>query len=287
MSRLARASESPVSSDGDESSAASSSEEEDGDRQDSSEEEEGSDHSTRQRRESASPVRQTSDQQEDYSDDDADDSSQPQAQQSQLEGPRNVGSALQQAGSSNATPAAVTTAGADPQFSLQQMTQQHLEHMHVAVRARPVPGGSSSSCWVVDPSTATMTPNGSVTAAKRKQALHSNTVLRSSNGNGLDGGQSRGLLGTAPSTPGSGFWDSTAPSGNSMGYKFDQVLDESAETAAVYSSCIQSLVQSALEGVNGTVLAYGEASAGITASHHLQCFQPTNLARLQCCDLQW
>ncbi len=154
--------------------------------------------------------------------------------------------------------AAVATAGDDSVLAMQQMSQQHTEHMHVAVRARPVPSGSSSSCWTVDPSTAVVTLNASQTAAKRKQAQHGQGILRSSNSNGsyLDGGLSRGLLGSAPSTP--NVWDPSGTSGTSMGYKFDQVLNEDAETAAVYASCIQSLVQSALEGINGTVLAYGK-----------------------------
>ena len=154
--------------------------------------------------------------------------------------------------------AAVAAAGDDSVLAMQQMSQQHTEHMHVAVRARPVPSGSSSSCWTVDPSTAVVTLNASQTAAKRKQAQHGQGVLRSSNSNGsyLDGGLSRGLLGSA-STP--NVWDPSGTSGTGMGYKFDQVLNEDAETAAVYASCIQSLVQSALEGINGTVLAYGKA----------------------------
>ncbi|KAL0046363.1 hypothetical protein WJX82_010363 [Trebouxia sp. C0006] len=71
-----------------------------------------------------------------------------------------------------------------------------------------------------------------------------------------------GLVGSAPGTPNS--WDPSGTSGTSMGYKFDQVLNEDAETAAVYASCIQSLVQSALEGINGTVLAYGQTGSGKT-----------------------
>ncbi|KAL0030610.1 hypothetical protein WJX79_009472 [Trebouxia sp. C0005] len=130
--------------------------------------------------------------------------------------------------------------------------------------ARPVPSGSSSSCWTVDPSTGVVTLNASQTTAKRKQAQHGQGVLRSSNSNGsyLDGGLSRGLLSSAPSTP--NVWDPSGMSGTSMGYKFDQVLNEDAKTAAVYASCIQSLVQSALAGINGTVLAYGQTGSGKT-----------------------
>ncbi|KAA6420807.1 MAG: hypothetical protein FRX49_09196 [Trebouxia sp. A1-2] len=160
--------------------------------------------------------------------------------------------------------AAVAATGNDSVLEMQQMSQQHTEHMHVAVRARPVPSGSSSSCWTVDPSTGVVTLNASQTTAKRKQAQHGQGVLRSSNSNGsyLDGGLSRGLLSSAPSTP--NVWDPSGMSGTSMGYKFDQVLNEDAKTAAVYASCIQSLVQSALAGINGTVLAYGQTGSGKT-----------------------
>ena len=41
-------------------------------------------------------------------------------------------------------------------------------------------------------------------------------------------------------------------------YRFDQVLGEATPTEEVYRS-IQGVVHSALEGVNATVLAYGEA----------------------------
>ena len=42
-------------------------------------------------------------------------------------------------------------------------------------------------------------------------------------------------------------------------YRFDQVLGETTPTQEVYRSSIQGVVHSALEGVNATVLAYGEA----------------------------
>ena len=265
MSRLARASESPLSSGTDDSSTAGSSREEEDEEQGSSEEEDAT--SGKQEAGVKSPVRCLSDQHRDDSDNYADDSSQQLAQQGGDDNPQIAASALQQqqrAGNSNAVSVAVGKE-AGSMLAAIQLSQQHIEHMHVAVRSRPVPSESSMSCWVIDPSAATITLSGSASAAKRKQALTGSSALRSSNSNGLDGGQSRGLLGTAPSTPGSGFWESNAPAATSMGYRFDQVLDDTAETVAVYSSCIQSLVHSALEGVNGTVLAYGK----ITPPHTL------------------
>lgn len=266
VSRLARTSQSPASSeeasgpsgsDEEEDSQDGSSEEEsEGDGDDSSEEGRQADNVQRRQLAVDSPGRRLSNQQADDSDEYPDDSAEMQSQ-GRLS-PEVEAASLQQqqrqAGISGVTSAAFTRNDSSGQL----MQQQHTEHMHVAVRARPIPTGASASCWTVDPQAATITLDASATAAKRKQALYGSNALRSSNGNGLESGQSRGFLGTAPSTPGSGFWDSSAPMGTSLGYKFDQVLDESAETAAVYSTCIQSLVHSALEGVNGTVLAYGE-----------------------------
>lgn len=272
VSRLARASQSPVSSE--EGSEASGSSEEEGDEEGSSEEEEeGDEVGSSEEGEQADKIGQklavqslgarSSSQQGDDSDDYPDDSFQPRAQDSLT--PEAEATPLQQqqkAKASVAQPAASTRADSPQQVS----HREHTEHMHVAVRARPVPPGASASCWVVDPDAATITLNGTATAAKRKQALYGSNASRSSTTGGLDSGQSRGSLGTAPGTPGIGFWDSSAPTGTSMGYKFDQVLAESSSTAVVYSKCIQSLVQSALEGVNGTVLAYGELTTYIAKS---------------------
>lgn len=272
VSRLARASQSPVSSE-EESGTSGSSEEEDdeegsseeeaeGDEGDSNGEEDQADSIERQHLVVDSPGRRLSTQQGDDRDEYADvrfdvrthGSLSTEAKAAPLQ-------QQQPAGISSSASAALTRDDSSGRLTL----QQHTEHMHVAVRTRPVPNGTSASCWTIDPDAATITLNPTATAAKRKQAVYSSNALRSSNGNGLESGQSRGFFGTAPSTPGSGFWDSSGPVGTSMGYKFDQVLDESAETAAVYSTCIQSLVQSALEGVNGTVLAYGE----LTTPRHL------------------
>ena len=265
VSRLARASESPASSEEGSDASGSSEGEEDGEKgssEEEEEEEEGSSEeweqatsSNRQQLAVESPGRQLSCQQDGDSNEYADDSSELQAQDRLS--PEVEAASLQQQQQQVAVSSAVSAAFTRADSSGKLM-QQHMEHMHVAVRSRPVPAGTSASCWLVDPKAATITLNGMATAAKRKQALYSSNATRSSNSNGLDSGQSRAMLGTAPSTPGIGFWDSNVPMGTSMGYKFDQVLDESAETAAVYSKCIQSLVHSALEGVNGTVLAYGE-----------------------------
>lgn len=268
--RLARASESPVSNE--EASEASGSSDEEEDEEGSSEdgEEEDEEGSSKEGEEANSrgqqltPGVRLSSQQGDDGDDYPDDSPEPRDRSS----PEAEATPLQQlqpqAGDRGSKPAAEAFPRAD---SPQQLTHRaHTEHMHVAVRARPIPSGVSASCWVVDPNAATITMDGTATAAKRKQALYSSNATRSSTSSGLDSGQSRGVLGTAPGTPGIGFWDSGTPTGTSMGYKFDQVLDESSETAVVYSKCIQSLVHSALEGVNGTVLAYG----GLSTNHETQ-----------------
>ncbi|KAL0017954.1 hypothetical protein WJX77_004210 [Trebouxia sp. C0004] len=236
---------------------ASSGEEEEGkkEEEEDSSQDSSAEESRRQKQESPAWQTRSSSQQEDDDSKDEDESavvSRPSQLQQQL--PRPSMTAF----------AAVATAGDDSVLAMQQMSQQHTEHMHVAVRARPVPSGSSSSCWIVDPSTAIVTLNARQTTAKRKQAQHYQGVSRSSNSNGsyLDGGLSRRLLSSAPSTP--NVWDPSGTSGTSMGYKFDQVLNEDAETAAVYARCIQNLVQSALEGINGTVLAYGQTGSGKT-----------------------
>lgn len=250
----ARGSSSDVDEDDNSADDASSGEEEDSKEEEEAEEEDSSqdssaEESRRQKQESPAWQRRSSSQLEDNASRVEDESAVVKTSlqlQQQLPQPSMTGFA------------AVATAGDDSVLAMQQMSQQHTEHMRVAVRARPVPSGSSSSCWTVDPSTAIVTLSASQSAAKRKQAQHGQGVLRCSNSNGshLDGGLSRGLLGSAPSTP--NVWDPSGMSGTSMGYKFDQVLNEDAETAAVYASCIQSLVQSALEGVNATVLAYGK-----------------------------
>ncbi len=49
-------------------------------------------------------------------------------------------------------------------------------------------------------------------------------------------------------------------------YHFDQVLGEATPTEEVYRSSIQGVVHSALEGVNATVLAYGEAPSSYADS---------------------
>lgn len=296
VSRLARASQSPLSSE--EGSEASGSSEEEGDEEGSSEEEEEEEEdeegsseegeqadSTRQKLAVESLRARSSSQQGDDSDDYPDDSFPTRAQDSLNPDAEATPSQQQQqqAQASVAQPAASTRADSPQQFS----HREHTEHMHVAVRARPVPPGASASCWVVDPNAATIALDGTATAAKRKQALYGSNAARSSTTGGLDSGQSRGFLGTAPGTPGIGFWDSSAPAGTSMGYKFDQVLAELCSTAVVYSRCIQSLVQSALEGVNGTVLAYGELTTYIAKSPLQKELSQPSCALQHCCVFHW
>ena len=266
VSRLARTSRSPSSSEED-SSVSGSGEEEDDEEGSSEEEAEEDEYNSSEEGDQAdslegqqlavdSPGRRLSSQQGNDSDDYADDTSKMRVQ-SVLSTAIEAGP-LQQQEQQDGISSSASAAFKRDDSSGHLTQQQHTEHMHVAVRTRPIPSGSSASCWTVDPNAATITLNAKATAAKRKQAVYNSNTLRSSNSNGLESGQSRGFVGTAPSTPGSGFWDSSGPVGTSMGYKFDQVLDESAETAAVYANCIHSLVQSAMEEVNGTVLAYGE-----------------------------
>lgn len=249
-------------SNSDESSQEGSREEGNGDSQGSPA---GSATKQKQVSESSAKQRRASSQQADdeYNDDSSVAGGQSAAQSSKTVNVRGTAALQQPVRSSMTASAALASEGAESVLTAQQMSQQHVEHMHVAVRARPVPAGSSSSCWTVDPTTAIVTLTASQTAAKRKMTQYGQGALRSSNGNPnggyLDGGLSRGLLGSAPSTPGNGTnaWDSSSTSASNIGYKFDQVLDEDAATAVVYASCIQGLVQSALEGINGTVLAYG------------------------------
>ena len=176
---------------------------------------------------------------------------------------------VRQPGFAAMQPKYMSAAATDPKSAsaMQDIVKQHTEHMHVAVRARPVPAGSSSSAWTTNPSTANVTLNASPKAVKRQPGQYTSALLGSVESGSLDRSPSKRLLGSsqaAPSTPGSTHWGEGNPSGVTMGFKFDRVLNEDADTATVYSSCIQSLVQSALEGVNGTVLAYGKQCCCVT-----------------------
>jgi centromeric protein E len=47
-------------------------------------------------------------------------------------------------------------------------------------------------------------------------------------------------------------------------FTFDKVFDASSETCSVYSECVRPIVESAMEGINGTVFAYGQTGSGKT-----------------------
>eukprot|EP00466_Bigelowiella_natans_P018008 jgi/Bigna1/40706/e_gw1.45.20.1 len=49
-------------------------------------------------------------------------------------------------------------------------------------------------------------------------------------------------------------------------FTFDQVFDDGNNTDDIYTSVAQSVIQSALQGVNGTIFAYGQTSSGKTYS---------------------
>ena len=52
----------------------------------------------------------------------------------------------------------------------------------------------------------------------------------------------------------------------SSNFTFDRVFGETSSTDDVYSSVAQTVIRSALEGVNGTIFAYGQTSSGKTYS---------------------
>ena len=122
------------------------------------------------------------------------------------------------------------------------------EQMHVAVRARPIPSYLSPCCWNID--TAACTISLTPTAASKKKQMGANpaTAAAMRNSTDWDANSTKGLADSRLSTP----------AGASTVYRFDTVLHEMAQTEEAYLRCMQSLVQSALQGVNGTVLAYGE-----------------------------
>ena len=45
---------------------------------------------------------------------------------------------------------------------------------------------------------------------------------------------------------------------------FDEVFDEDASNQHVYDTCAKRIIESAIQGVNGTVFAYGQTSSGKT-----------------------
>lgn len=49
-----------------------------------------------------------------------------------------------------------------------------------------------------------------------------------------------------------------------MKYNFDRVFDPDSKQIDVYTQSIVPIIDSVLEGFNGTVLAYGQTSSGKT-----------------------
>lgn len=144
---------------------------------------------------------------------------------------------------------APTSATADAPPDSNSDAAQHTERMHVAVRARPIPGSSSPSCWIIDTAAGTIAQNPNAASPKRRQAglvPSAAVIARSSND-----WETSSIRSAADSRIGT-------PSSRSAVFKFDTVLDDAAQTQETYSRCIRSMVQSALQGVNATVLAYGE-----------------------------
>lgn len=49
--------------------------------------------------------------------------------------------------------------------------------------------------------------------------------------------------------------------GADKAFTYDYVFDVNSPQAEIYSSCVERLVDGALKGYNGTVLAYGQVSS--------------------------
>jgi centromeric protein E len=54
------------------------------------------------------------------------------------------------------------------------------------------------------------------------------------------------------------------PSEKSGNFTFDNTFGEEASTAQVYDTCVKGIVTSAVNGLNGTIFAYGQTSSGKT-----------------------
>ena len=124
------------------------------------------------------------------------------------------------------------------------------ECMHVAVRVRPIPPAAAPPCWIIDTTAGTITQNPNAASPKRKQTglLPSAVAVAGRDSNVWETGSMQSAADSRVSTP----------SLRSTVFKFDTVLDATAQTQEAYSRCIRSMVQSALQGVNATILAYGE-----------------------------
>lgn len=58
------------------------------------------------------------------------------------------------------------------------------------------------------------------------------------------------------------FLDGTNTSEQAKQFSFDAVFSEKATQRKIYDTCAAPVVQSVLEGYNGTIFAYGQTGAG-------------------------
>ena len=140
---------------------------------------------------------------------------------------------------------------------------QRSECMHVAVRVRPIPSSAAPSCWIIDTTAGTITQNPTAASPKRKQTGLLPSAVAGRDSNVWETGSMQGAADSRVSTP----------SSRSTVFKFDTVMDATAQTEEAYSRCIRSMVQSALQGVNATILAYGEQMRACIPSACTMCLK--------------
>ena len=121
------------------------------------------------------------------------------------------------------------------------------ESVMVVVRARPPERASQHRAWIVDES------NGAV-------FVESNTRSKY--------GQAFYLGGEQVSSPLAGPGDTLSAGaklvGENDGFSYDSVFAELRSTEAMYNTCLNSFVHSALQGINSAVIAYGQTGTGKT-----------------------
>jgi centromeric protein E len=64
-------------------------------------------------------------------------------------------------------------------------------------------------------------------------------------------------------------------------FLYDHIFDEHASTRAMYKRVAQRIVHSALDGINGTIFAYGQTSSGKTYTMRGDASSPASLGVLQ------
>lgn len=125
------------------------------------------------------------------------------------------------------------------------------ERIRVVIRARPLERKRSVSAWQVDPA------SGSVSFDPARNTKFAASFY--SNTDALDRPlpiqqiESPGKRGKAPPAP-------IPPTA----YRFDSVHSPESTSYEIYHQSIRGVVQSALEGVHGTVFAYGQTGSGKT-----------------------